>query len=125
MLACVLTTRSTLYKKKNLSNYLEVSDYLLIFAGRKVFNCYERRNQEPTGAAAMIDYSETALMESDFHDFPLGKCGFYTNDPVELEQRVAMIEADLDEVDAGIDDPQKWIQVDDFMVAMRKEHPWL
>ena len=94
MLACVLTTRSTLYKKKNLSN-------------------------------AMIDYSETALMESDFHDFPLGKCGFYTDDPVELEQRVAMIEADLDEVDAGIDDPQKWIQVDDFMVAMRKEHPWL
>ena len=32
---------------------------------------------EPTGAAAMIDYSETALMESDFHDFPLGKCGGY------------------------------------------------
>ena len=28
-------------------------------------------------------------------------------------------------VDAGIDDPQKWIQVDDFMAAMRKEHPWL
>ena len=42
-----------------------------------------------------------------------------------FEQRVAMIEADLDEVDAGIDDPQKWIQVDDFMAAMRKEHPWL
>ena len=80
---------------------------------------------EPTGAAAMIDYSETALMESDFHDFPLGKCGFYTDDPVEFEQRVAMIEADLDEVDAGIDDPQKWIQVDDFMATMRKEHPWL
>ena len=74
---------------------------------------------EPTGAAAMIDYSETALMESDFHDFPLGKCGFYTDDPVEFEQRVAMIEADLDEVDSGIDDPQKWIQVDDFMAAMR------
>ena len=80
---------------------------------------------EPTGAAAMIDYSETALMESDFHDLPLGKCGFYSDDPVEFEQRVAMIEADLDEVDAGIDDPQKWIQVDDFMAAMRKEHPWL
>ena len=45
VLACVLMTRSTLYKKKNLSIYLEVSDFLLIFAGRKVFNCYERRNQ--------------------------------------------------------------------------------
>ena len=62
---------------------------------------------------------------TDYHDLPIGKCGFYTDDPVEFEQRVSMIEADLDEVDAGIDDPQKWIQVDDFMAAMRKEHPRL
>lgn len=80
---------------------------------------------EPVGTAAMIDCNETALMEVDLHDLPFGKCGFYTDDPVEFEQRVDMIEADLDEVDAGIDDPQKWIQVDDFMAAMRKEHPWL
>jgi hypothetical protein len=80
---------------------------------------------EPVGAPAMIDYSDTALMEADHYGLPIGKCGFYTDDPVELEQRVAMIEADLDDVDDGIDDPQKWIQVDDFMAAMRKEHPWL
>ena len=42
-----------------------------------------------------------------------------------FEQRVDSIEAALDEVDAGVDDPQKWIQIDDFMAAMRKEHPWL
>ena len=56
---------------------------------------------------------------------PLGAFGFYTDDPEVFEQRVAEMEADLDEVDAGIEDPEKWIQVDDFWVAMRKEHPWL
>ena len=56
---------------------------------------------------------------------PLGTFGFYTDDPDVFEQRVAEIEADMDEVDAGIEDPEKWIQVDDFWAAMRKEHPWL
>ena len=89
---------------------------------------YKQHNDmasEPVKSAAMIDYSDTTLMEADLHDLPIGKSGFYTDDSVEFEQRVAMIEADLDEVDSGIDDSQKWIQVDDFMVAMRKEHPWL
>jgi hypothetical protein len=36
-----------------------------------------------------------------------------------------MIEEALDKVDAGIDDPEEWIPVDDFMASMRKEHPWL
>ena len=79
---------------------------------------------EPIGAVA-VDYSDTMLLEDDLMDVPLGRYGFYTSDPVEFEQRVAEIEEALDEVDAGIDDPQKWIQVDDFMAAMRKEHPWL
>lgn len=56
---------------------------------------------------------------------PLGLFGFYTDDPEVFEQRVAEIEADMNEVDAGIEDPDKWIQVDDFWAAMRKEHPWL
>lgn len=51
--------------------------------------------------------------------------GFYTSDPDVFEQRVAMIEEALDKVDAGMDDPCEWIQVDDFMAIMRKEHPWL
>lgn len=38
--------------------------------------------------------------------------GFYTDVPEVFEQRVAEIEADMDEVDAGIEDPEKWIQVD-------------
>ena len=56
---------------------------------------------------------------------PLGAFGFYTDHPEVFEQRVAEIEADMDEVDAGIEDPEKWIQADDFWAAMRKEHPWL
>ena len=50
---------------------------------------------------------------------------YYFLSPEVFEQRVAEIEADMDEVDAGIEDPEKWIQVDDFWAAMRKEHPWL
>ena len=36
-----------------------------------------------------------------------------------------MIEDALDKGDAGVVDPLEWIQVDDFVVMMRKEHPWL
>ncbi|MBQ7427505.1 MAG: hypothetical protein IJV20_09700 [Prevotella sp.] len=79
---------------------------------------------EPVGAAA-VDYEYTALLEEDLSSVPLGQYGFYTDDPKEFEQRVDSIEAALDEVDAGVDAPQKWIQIDDFMAAMRKEHPWL
>jgi hypothetical protein len=79
---------------------------------------------EPVGALA-VDCPDTMLLEDDLTEIPLGRYGFYTSDPNEFEQRVAEFEEALDEVDAGIDDPQEWIQVDDFMAAMRKEHPWL
>jgi hypothetical protein len=79
---------------------------------------------EPVGAVA-LDYPNVALAEEELSDVPLGKYGFYTSDPDEFEQRVAMIEDALDKVDAGVDDPCEWIQVDDFMAMMRKEHPWL
>ena len=79
---------------------------------------------EPVGAVA-VDYPDIALAEEDLSDVPLGKYGFYTSDPDEFEQRVAMIEDALDKVDAGVEDPREWIQVDDFMAMMRKEHPWL
>ena len=61
----------------------------------------------------------------DVDDIPLGMFGFYTDDPEVFEQRVAEMEADIDEVEAGIEDPEKWIRIDDFWTAMRKEHPWL
>ena len=91
---------------------------------KKINNTKGNHVSEPIGAVA-IDYPNTMLLEDDLTDIPYGKYGFYTSDPIEFEQRVADFEEALDEVDAGIDDPQKWIQVDDFMAAMRKEYPWL
>ena len=63
---------------------------------------------EPVGAVA-LDYPNVALAEEELSDVPLGKYGFYTSDPDEFEQRVAMIEDALDKVDAGVDDPCEWI----------------
>ena len=65
------------------------------------------------------------MTDDDLADVQFGKYGFYTSDPDVFEQRVTIIEEALDKVDAGQDDPNEWIQVDDFMAAMRKEHPWL
>ena len=79
---------------------------------------------EPVGAAA-LDYQGMVMTDDDLADVQFGKYGFYTSDPDVFEQRVTIIEEALDKVDAGQDDPNEWIQVDDFMAAMRKEHPWL
>ena len=85
---------------------------------------------EPAMAYAMKSPASSGIVymndEAEKIDrIPLGMFGFYTNDPEVFEQRVAEMEADMDEVDAGIEDPEKWIQVDDFWAALRKEHPWL
>ena len=79
---------------------------------------YTRRND-----ATAMSYTGNKTMDAD--SIPLGMFGFYTDDPEKFNQRVAEIEADMDEVDAGIIDPKKWIQVDDFWAALKKEHPWL
>ena len=80
---------------------------------------YVTKEVNPSGIAYIGDEAEK------IDRIPLGLFGFYTDDPEVFEQRVAEIEADMDEVEAGIEDPEKWIQVDDFWAAMRKEHPWL
>jgi len=81
---------------------------------------------EPVGNAAIADYKQTLYSEDeDLVNVPLGKYGFYTNDPEVFEKRVDEIEASLNEAEFGFDDPNEWIQVDDFMAAMRKEISWL
>ena len=79
---------------------------------------------EPIGAAA-VDYPNTAMLEDDLSDVPLGKYGFYTNNPEEFEKRIDEIEDSLNKAEYVFDDPQEWIEIDDFMAAMRKEHSWL
>lgn len=61
--------------------------------------------------------------EEKTNRIPLGMFGFYTDDPEVFEQRVAEIEADMDEVDTGIEYPEKRIQVDDFWAAMSRKFP--
>ena len=56
---------------------------------------------------------------------PLGLFGFYTNDPKVFEQRVAEIEADMDEVEAGIENPEKWIPSEQMWAELYQKHPWL
>ena len=80
---------------------------------------YATREKNSSGIGYMDEDAEK------IDRIPLGMFGFYTDDPEVFEQRVAEMEADMDEIDAGIEDPEKWIQTDDFWAAMRKEHPWL
>lgn len=56
---------------------------------------------------------------------PVGKLGFYTEDPDVFEARIAEIEADMDEVEAGYEDPEKWVSSEQMDEELRKEFPWL
>ncbi len=81
---------------------------------------------EPIGGAARVDYAEPLYSdERELADVPLGKYGFYTNNPEEFEKRIDEIEDSLNKAEYVFDDPQEWIEIDDFMAAMRKEHSWL
>ena len=73
-------------------------------------------DKEKDKAADRFDHRE---------QMPSGIFGFYTDDPEVFEQRVSEIETDIDEVEAGMENPEKWVEVDNFWTAMKKAHPWL
>ncbi len=54
---------------------------------------------------------------------PIGTLGFYTDDPKVFEARVAEIEADLDEVDAGYEDPEKWVTSEQMHEDLCRQYP--
>lgn len=58
-------------------------------------------------------------------DVLLSKYGFYTSNSEEFDKRVDEIEESLNRAEYVFDDPQEWVEIDDFMAAMRKEHSWL
>ena len=78
-------------------------------------------------AATSIDYANNMLDEDDdiFDRIPVGKLGFYTDDPDEFEARIAEIEADLDEVEDGFEAPEKWITSEQMHKDFLKMFPWL
>jgi len=87
---------------------------------------------EPTteyAAATGSGYVNTLMDEDCIDDLiasiPVGKLGFYTNDPEILETRIAEIEADLDEVEGGYEDPAKWVTCEQMDIDLRKQFPWL
>ena len=49
---------------------------------------------------------------------------FYTDDPKVFEQRVAEIEADVGEVDAGIENPEKWISSEQMWAELYQKYPF-
>jgi len=74
-------------------------------------------------------YTDT-MMDGDSSDAilgnaPIGALGFYTDDPEVFEARVAEIEADLDEVDAGYEDPEKWVSSEQMHEDLCRQFPWL
>lgn len=88
--------------------------------------------KEPVGAVAYSTknaYSSGIAYvgeEADKIDrIPIGMFGFYTDDPEVFEQRVAEMEADMDEVDAGIEKPEKWISSEQMWAELYHKYPWL
>jgi len=77
------------------------------------------RSQCPSDIAYEGEEAETA------DNIPLGMFGFYTDDPEVFNQRVAEIEADMDEIDAGIEDPEKWISSEQMWAELYQKYPWL
>lgn len=80
---------------------------------------YATREYDHSGIAYMDDEAKKA------EQIPFGAFGFYTDDPDVFEQRVAEIEADMDELDAGIEDPDKWISSEQMWAELYQKYPWL
>ena len=83
---------------------------------------------EPTVAyvATGSGYANTTYEdEEECPQVPVGKLGFYTDDPMVFETRVTEIEADLAEVESGVDDPQKWATSEQFDQELYQQFPWL
>lgn len=83
---------------------------------------------EPTVAyvATGCGYANTTYEdEEECPQVSVGKLGFYTDDPMVFETRVAEIEADLAEVESGVDDPQKWATSEQFDQELYQQFPWL
>lgn len=82
---------------------------------------------EPTVsyAATGCGYMNTMVEQEDAPQIPVGRLGFYTDNPDVFEARVAEIEADLDEVEAGYEDTEKWVTSEQFDQELFRQFPWL
>lgn len=84
---------------------------------------------EPTVgyAATGSGYASTVGEELQYDELldkiPVGRLGFYTDDPIAFEARIAEIEADLERAEQG--DESDWLTAEEFDLELKKEFPWL
>ena len=75
-------------------------------------------------AATGSGYANTvANLEETGLYIPIGKLGFYTEDPDVFEARIAEIEADVERAEQG--DESSWLTAEEFDLELREEFPWL
>jgi len=98
---------------------IEEEDGLGVLTAAEPAVAYATRESVSSSRAYIDDEAEK------IDRIPLGMFGFYTDDPDVFEQRVAEIEADMDEVDAGIEDPEKWISSEQMWSELYQKYPWL
>ena len=120
-------------KRSSCLREIQLTPKNIIIMGEKKYSDPEEKVgvemcSEPsvTYAATGSGYANTTYEDEEENpQIPVGKLGFYTDDPVVFEARVAEIEADLAEVESGVDDPQKWATSEQFDQELYQQFPWL
>lgn len=75
-------------------------------------------------AATGSGYANTLVEPEDpMVTIPVGRLGFYTEDPDEFDARIAEIEADLERAEQG--DESDWLTAEEFDIELKKEFSWL
>ena len=92
---------------------------------------FERIDNSWMASEPAVDYNvagsgyEITMQGRDNLDseIPVGKCGFYTEDPNELQSRIADIERSIDKAELG--DESEWLTAEDFDKELYREFLWL
>ena len=80
--------------------------------------------EPPAGYAATgSGYANTLTEQEECSQIPIGRLGFYTEDPDVFEARIAEIEAEVERAEQG--DESDWTTAEEFDAELKKEFPWL
>ena len=75
-------------------------------------------------AATGCGYSNTLLdYQLEESRIPVGKLGFYTENPDELQIRIAEMETSVERAEQG--DESEWLTADEFDKELQREFLWL
>lgn len=82
-----------------------------------------KASESSVGGAVMSDGRPNALDDSVKSQIPLGKLGFHTDDPYELQKRIDEIDASVDRAEHG--DDSEWVTAEEFDRELQREFLWL